>query len=243
MKKVIFIFIVFVNFIYATPLSQQEINLGNSMIANFNKFIKTQDSFYIRKALKIKKKLWPMLKNKPNGDVHTKTLKKLQVIPIYLQYCVSALLNKDDQMVNACYDNMKKIEPTSKYAATPRDVVLENLVLYLGEKKKEYEKAERVALYTLKLYPNQYPTLYNIVIAFHNIPQSKKDKIFKNADQEGCFYYLALKKSDKLGRKYGYLSPYNELRSLGWEKIKTDCYKYNLNAIIDQLYNKVFRDK
>jgi len=163
----------------------------------------------------------------------------LQTIPVYLQYCVGGLLDKDKQMINTCYEHFEKIEPTSRFAETPREYVLENLVTYFG-KNEEYEKAEKIALYTLKLYPNQYPTLYNLAMIYQ---KTRGNNRFKNLNEAGCFFYLAVHKADDLGRKDGYLAPINYMRTTGMENLKVDCSKYDLNAMIKQVSKQVLENE
>jgi len=238
MRKVILIIALFAISLSANIFTNYELDLGNNgVIGNYNLFIKTKNDDYIKKAYDAKKKILKILNKKDsNNDDVIKAKNVIRQVPVFLQYCVVALLNNDKDMITGkCYDKFREIEPDyGKYAKTSREAVLENLVRRLGE-YGEYNKAKKVALYTLKLYPNQAPTIFNLAMTYK---MSKNIKDFKNLSEFGCFFYHALLESDRIGREIGFYTPENYIHKYGINKMKISCPNFNFRKKLQELIKK-----
>jgi len=237
MRKLMLIIALFAISLSAEPLTKYETDLGNKgVIGNYNIFAKTNNPEYIKKAYDAKRKLLEILNKKDSSDKHVITAKNvLAQVPVFLQYCVVAMLhNNRDMITGKCYDMFRNIEADYGYSKTSREATLENLVMYLS-RYGEYDKAKKVALYTLKLYSNQAPTLYNLALIYS---LSKDTKDFKNGDELGCFSYYALLEADRIGRKTNFYAPANYIRKIGFDKVKVSCPNFNFRKKLQELIKK-----
>jgi len=221
--------------VFAEKLTKYEVVLGNNgIIKNYNMFIKTKNDEYIKKAFIAKKEMFNILDKKKNSKEHQNAREMLLQIPVFLQYCVVSMFNNDKNMLTkGCYENFQRIEPDYGYAATSKEVVLENIVVYLG-KYYEYDKAEKVALYTLKLYPNQAPTLFNLAMIYKE-SKSVREKAFKDDREFRCFSYQILFEADKIGSKIGFYTPKNFIRKNGFDKVKVNCKNFDFRKKLKKL--------
>ncbi len=239
MRKVILIIALFAISLSANTFTKYELDLANKLVKNYNMFEKTGNSKYIEIAYDIKKKFFNILNKKPNSKPHQKTKKLLLLIPpVFKVYCATSLLRLNRKMITGkCYDVFKELEPDySKYGhtANKQEAILENLVRRLGE-YGEYNKAKKVALYTLKLYPNQAPTIFNLAMIYK---MSKNIKDFKNLSEFGCFFYHALLESDRIGEKEGFYAPANYIHKYGIDKMKISCPNFNFREKLQELIKK-----
>ncbi len=220
---------------YKIHLTHDEVNLANKLVKNYNMFIKTKNDEYIKKAYAAKVKLLNIINKKPNSKSHQKLKNIIARVPVFLQYCVASIIYNDRNMLTGkCYDKFREIEPDYGNSATNREAILENIVIYLS-RYKEYDKAKKVGLYTLKLYPNQAPTLYNLALVY---AEAKDTKDFKNSDELGCFSYYALLEADRIGEKEGFYAPANYIRKYGFDKVKVSCPNFNFRKKLQELIKK-----
>ena len=220
---------------YKIHLTHDEVNIGNKIVKNYNMFIKTKYPIYLEEAYAAKVKLLNIINKKPNSKSHQKLKNIIARVPVFLQYCVASIIYNDrDMLTGKCYDKFREIEPDYGNSATNREAILENIVIHLG-RYKEYDKAKKVALYTLKLYPNQAPTLYNLALIYS---LSKDTKDFKNRDELGCFSYQALLEADRIGEKEGFYAPANYIRKIGFDKVKVSCPNFNFRKKLQELIKK-----
>lgn len=179
-----------------SKLTQEEITIGNFAKDKYNEMIKTKQVQPIIESFKARNEFFKLVK--PRASKYPKIQEGvdfLTQIPIVNQYCVGGLLSKNTQMINTCYEHVDEIEYGEKFGSTPREHVLENLVIWLGN-NNQIAKAEEVAFKTLLEYPNNMATLYNLFIVYtHNGYKLK----FKDNNEKGIFAYLLLQRSAKLG--------------------------------------------
>ena len=237
MRKLLIIIALFAISLSADTFTKYELDLANKgVIGNYNLFVKRKNDEYIKKAYAAKREFLKILNKKDSNDKYVKQAKNtLAQVPVFLQYCVVGMLHNDRKMITGkCYDMFRNIEADYGYANTSRETTLENIVMYLS-RYGEYNKAKKVALYTLKLYPNQAPTLYNLALIYS---LSKDTKDFKNGDELGCFSYQALLEADRIGRKTNFYAPANYLRKIGFDKVKVSCPNFNFRKKLQELIRK-----
>ena len=228
----------------ANTFTKYELDLANNgVIGNYNLFIKRKNDEYIKKAYNAKREFLEILNKKDSNDKYVKQAKNtLAQVPVFLQYCVVAMLhNNKDMITGKCYDMFRNIEADYGYAQTSRETTLENLVERLS-KYYEYNKAKKVGLWTLKLYPKSAPTLYNISILYMILYQTLKDKeavkAFKNKTEFNCFFNKTLLEADRIGKKTDFYAPANYIRNYGLMENSPECKNYNFRKKLQELIKK-----
>ena len=240
MRKLLVIIALFAISLSAEPLTKYELDLGNNgVIGNYNLFAKTNNPEYIKKAYAAKRKLLEILNKKDSNDKHViKAKNVLAKLPVFLQYCVAGMVYNDRNMVTGkCYDMFRNIEADYGYSKTSREAALENLVIYLGDRYHEYDKSEKVALYTLKLYPNQAPTLFNLGIIYIT-SKNVRDKRFSNKTEYKCFTNKAIFTADRIGRPLGFYAPENYIRKHNLTENNPECKNFNFRKKLQELIKK-----
>ena len=242
MRKLLIIIALFAISLSAEPLTKYEKNLEyNGILKNLNMFVKTKNPEYIKKAYAAKIKLLDIIDKKRDSKQHQKVKKIILQLPVFLQYCVAGMVYNDrDMLTGKCYDKFREIEPDhSKYGhtSTSKEALLENLVIYLGDRYNEYDKSEKVALYTLKLYPNQAPTLFNLGIIYIT-SKNVRDKRFSNKTEYKCFTNKAIFTADRIGRPLGFYAPANYIRKHNLMENNPECKNFNFRKKLRELIKK-----
>jgi len=179
-----------------SKLSQKEMDIGNFAKDKYNEFVTIKQVPSIVESFKARKEFFNMVKPRANKYPKIQNgVNFITQIPIVNQYCVAGLLSQNTQMINTCYDHVDEIEYGEKFGSSPREHVLENLIVWLGS-NNQIAKSEKVAFKLLLEYPNNMATLHNLsTIYFKNGYKVK----FKDNNERGVFAYLLLQRSAKLG--------------------------------------------
>ncbi len=134
------------------PLTKEELDTSNSMIAEYNNFMKdsTHPINTITLAARYKTKFYELTKDK-NSTAVMNARDTIRKIPVYKQFCMAAMLYQENDKVIDCYNIYAYIEDDNKYATTSAKTIYYNLIKYL-ERMGKFEKATEVQIFFLSKY-------------------------------------------------------------------------------------------
>jgi len=177
-----------------TKLTQEEQDIGNEVIKKYNQFI--QDPLHpislLEEAIAAKNDFTKRVEHKKETLAAKDAFQLLNPIPLYKQFCVTAVVTKNSPKVDECVKQLDLMDKESdnQYAITSKEVFYEHLVVYFWEERGDSDMSEKIAYRMLKMYPTNKETLSNLSILY---AKTKADR-FENETERGCYsMYLSTK--------------------------------------------------
>jgi len=177
-----------------TKLTQEEQDIGNKVIKKYNQFLQdlSHPISLLEEAIAAKNDFTKRVEHKKETLAAKAAFQLLEPIPLYKQFCVTAVVTKNSPKVDECVKQLDLMDKESdnQYAITSKEVFYEHLVIYFWEERGDSDMSEKIAYRMLKIYPNNKDTLSNLSILY---AKTKADR-FENETERNCYaFYLATK--------------------------------------------------
>ncbi|QOG13044.1 hypothetical protein [Arcobacter sp. FWKO B] len=225
-------------------LTKKEIDMGNFAVKKYNEAMKGNhlalvDAFNAKMAFlkMMREHEYPTAKNIIDS------INLLDTLPAVNQYCVYGMLQKNEEIVDNCFKNISELEfdeKTGNNTATTREAVLENLVIFYGNKNDSY-KSERIAYMTLLEFPKNMATLHNLSLLYSPNKNLAYKANFEDLNEVAVFVYLLTLRSAELGFKPAKIDLNTAYEYLGTDNVNT--MGYDLYEMIDKFSKQVLGKK